>query len=79
MAEAAAHQAGPSAGDRCQLGLWGRGAEPSSGRCGQSTPRALADGAHRALQDLGYDNAHVIWGDGTLGYPEAAPFDIPSW
>ena len=36
---------------------------------------ALADGAHRALQDLGYGNAHVIWGDGTLGYPEAAPFD----
>lgn len=36
---------------------------------------ALAEGAHRVLDELGYDNAHVIWGDGTLGYPEAGPFD----
>lgn len=36
---------------------------------------ALAGGARGVLEDLGYDNAHVIWGDGTLGYPEAAPFD----
>jgi protein-L-isoaspartate(D-aspartate) O-methyltransferase len=35
----------------------------------------LAAGATAALQGLGYGNAHVIWGDGTLGYPEAAPFD----
>lgn len=37
--------------------------------------KALADGAQRVLNELGYNNAHVIWGDGTLGYPEAAPFD----
>lgn len=36
---------------------------------------ALACGAQQALDELGYDNAHVIWGDGTLGWPEAAPFD----
>ncbi len=36
---------------------------------------SLTRGAGRALEDLGYDNAHVICGDGTLGYPEAAPFD----
>lgn len=36
---------------------------------------ALVEGARRALGGLGYDNVHVIWGDGTLGYPEAAPFD----
>ena len=27
------------------------------------------------LDDLGYDNVHVVVGDGTLGFPEAAPFD----
>lgn len=36
---------------------------------------ALAEGARRVLEDLGYRNVHVVWGDGTLGYPEAAPFD----
>ncbi len=36
---------------------------------------ALAARAGRVLADLGYDNVHVIWGDGTLGYPEAGPFD----
>lgn len=36
---------------------------------------ALVGGARQVLADLGYDNAHVVWGDGTLGYPEAAPFD----
>jgi len=35
----------------------------------------LADQAARRLADLGYDNAHVIHGDGTLGLPEQAPFD----
>ncbi|MEZ5175000.1 MAG: protein-L-isoaspartate(D-aspartate) O-methyltransferase [Acidimicrobiia bacterium] len=37
--------------------------------------RALADNARRMLEELGYHNAHVVWGDGTLGYPDAAPFD----
>ena len=35
----------------------------------------LADLAAQRLQDLGYHNAHVIHGDGTLGLPEHAPFD----
>lgn len=36
---------------------------------------ALARGARQALDELGYDNAHVVCGDGTQGWPEAAPFD----
>ena len=36
---------------------------------------ALALGAAAVLQSLGYDNAHVVRGDGTLGYRAAAPFD----
>lgn len=36
---------------------------------------ALARSAADVLREVGYDNAHVIHGDGTLGYPEAAPFD----
>ncbi len=35
----------------------------------------LAEGAARVLADLGYDNVAVGTGDGTLGWPEAAPFD----
>lgn len=35
----------------------------------------LVDQAARRLADLGYDNAHVVHGDGTLGLPEQAPFD----
>lgn len=35
----------------------------------------LADQARHRLGDLGYDNAHVVHGDGTLGLPEEAPFD----
>lgn len=37
-----------------------------------------AELAHRAsdlLRELGYDNVHVITGDGSLGYSEAAPYD----
>ena len=34
----------------------------------------LADRARRAIADAGYD-VHVHVGDGTLGVPEAAPFD----
>jgi protein-L-isoaspartate(D-aspartate) O-methyltransferase len=36
---------------------------------------ALADTARRRLERLGYDNVEVRCGDGTLGWPEAAPFD----
>jgi len=36
---------------------------------------ALADAARAALQELGYSNVHVVVGDGTLGWPEQAPYD----
>jgi protein-L-isoaspartate(D-aspartate) O-methyltransferase len=37
--------------------------------------RALADLAEERLRELGYQNVHVMCGDGTLGWPEKAPFD----
>ncbi|HYQ47857.1 MAG TPA: protein-L-isoaspartate(D-aspartate) O-methyltransferase [Thermodesulfovibrionales bacterium] len=36
---------------------------------------ALADRAATEYRALSYDNIHVRTGDGTLGWPEAAPFD----
>ena len=35
----------------------------------------LAADARQRLRDLGYDNVHVVEGDGTLGLPDRAPFD----
>ena len=35
----------------------------------------LARNAEKILRQLGYDNVHVIAGDGTKGWPEAAPYD----
>ncbi len=35
----------------------------------------LADSARERLQSLGYDNVHIRHGDGTLGWPEHAPYD----
>jgi protein-L-isoaspartate(D-aspartate) O-methyltransferase len=35
----------------------------------------LAEAAARRLQTLGYTNVHVRHGDGTLGWPEHAPYD----
>jgi len=35
----------------------------------------LGEAARERLAELGYDNVHVRVGDGTLGWPEAAPFD----
>ncbi len=35
----------------------------------------LARRARQTLARLGYENVVIIHGDGTLGYPEAAPFD----
>ena len=35
----------------------------------------LADKARQILSELGYGNVHVIYGDGSLGLPEQAPFD----
>jgi protein-L-isoaspartate(D-aspartate) O-methyltransferase len=35
----------------------------------------LAEGARRVLARLGYSNVSVVTGDGTLGWPDAAPYD----
>lgn len=37
--------------------------------------KSLADTAGERLARLGYDNVHVLCGDGTLGWPEHAPYD----
>jgi len=37
--------------------------------------RELAESARERLAALGYDNVHVKHGDGTLGWPEHAPYD----
>jgi protein-L-isoaspartate(D-aspartate) O-methyltransferase len=37
--------------------------------------KILADTARARLEDLGYKNIKVLYGDGTLGWPEYAPFD----
>ena len=36
---------------------------------------SLADAAAKKLERLGYSNVKIIAGDGSLGLPEAAPFD----
>ncbi len=35
----------------------------------------LAETARERLAELGYDNVHVLLGDGSRGWPEHAPFD----
>ena len=37
--------------------------------------KILADTARIRLEELGYKNVQVLYGDGTLGWPEHAPFD----
>lgn len=37
--------------------------------------RVLVDYARTRLEQLGYENAHIHHGDGTMGWPEAAPYD----
>ncbi len=37
--------------------------------------RSLSDEARRHFNELGYSNIEVRAGDGTMGWPEAAPFD----
>ncbi len=37
--------------------------------------KILADTARIRLEELGYNNTQVLYGDGTLGWPEYAPFD----
>jgi len=36
---------------------------------------SLAETAQKTLERLGYRNAKIVTGDGSLGLPEAAPFD----
>jgi protein-L-isoaspartate(D-aspartate) O-methyltransferase len=36
---------------------------------------ALAESASRRLRKLGYDNVRIVHGDGTLGWPDHAPYD----
>jgi protein-L-isoaspartate(D-aspartate) O-methyltransferase len=36
----------------------------------------LAEAAIEVLKRLGYDNVHIRVADGSLGWPEAAPFDV---
>src|SRR6185312_9266577 len=35
----------------------------------------LAETAAATLTELGYDNVHILHGDGTRGWPEHAPYD----
>ncbi len=37
--------------------------------------KSLADEAEEKFRRLGYDNIHVLHGDGTLGWPENGPYD----
>jgi protein-L-isoaspartate(D-aspartate) O-methyltransferase len=37
--------------------------------------KILADNARTRLRAMGYDRIHVLHGDGSLGWPEHAPFD----
>ena len=37
--------------------------------------KVLVEYACERLEKLGYDNAHIHHGDGTMGWPEAAPYD----
>lgn len=38
--------------------------------------QTLADLARRRMSQLGYTNVQVLCGDGTLGWPEHAPYDV---
>ncbi len=37
--------------------------------------RPLSDHARETIRNLGYENIHLIVGDGSMGWPDAAPFD----
>jgi protein-L-isoaspartate(D-aspartate) O-methyltransferase len=40
------------------------------------TIKQLADAAHARLNELGYRNIQCIHGDGSVGYPTQAPYDV---
>jgi len=42
--------------------------------CAVERHTSLAEAARKRFQKLGYDNIHLRVGDGTRGWPEAAPF-----
>jgi protein-L-isoaspartate(D-aspartate) O-methyltransferase len=50
-------------------------AELAAEVCSVERFESLAGRAGALLTDLGYHNVNVIVGDGTMGYPEAAPYD----
>jgi len=37
--------------------------------------KILVDSARKRLEELGYRNIQILYGDGTLGWPEHAPYD----
>ncbi len=37
--------------------------------------QSLSDHAREVIRNIGYENIHLRVGDGTLGWPEASPFD----
>jgi len=37
--------------------------------------KILVDSARKRLEELGYRNIEILYGDGTLGWPEHAPYD----
>ncbi len=37
--------------------------------------KILVNSARKRLKELGYQNIHILYGDGTLGWPEHAPYD----
>ena len=37
--------------------------------------KILMDSARKRLGELGYNNIQILYGDGTLGWPEHAPYD----
>jgi protein-L-isoaspartate(D-aspartate) O-methyltransferase len=43
--------------------------------CGIERQPALVEAARRRFRELGYDNVELRLGDGTRGWPEAAPFE----
>jgi protein-L-isoaspartate(D-aspartate) O-methyltransferase len=67
----------PRARDRHRLGLRGGRCSPSARARVDTIERheGLAASARARLAELGYANVRVRVGDGTLGWPEAAPFD----
>ena len=50
-------------------------AELTAGVISVERHASLAESAHALLAALGYSNVKIVTGDGTRGFPEAAPYD----